>query len=437
MMLSRTDSRAARRRGGFTLVEMLIAMALTIIFGAMAVGTLKLGTSLWRSGHRGSAAYDTATVIFNQIDDDLAAAKNQFWNKDADAFDTRIKFWVDWDAPTAINADRQRLRFVRAIPEGTLNPRIRQAGDGVDNDGDGNTDEELYNLADDDGDGKIDEDLMPLGGLCEVAYVMGLDQKNGTKLYRGVLAPIGMTPGSANDPGQTFFDPDTFATAARISGDASVPVQAKAQPLAENVLYFEVRCWSQYTTTWDDNFAFKVWPSSFEPIRSGPVFWWDSDRLDPAAAIWSPDFVMDWNEPGFTISGDHDGDGTPDSQDEDYVDGNVFPRAIMVVVCVTPPDNLGPLAPMTLAADVSDTQTTITVKGNLPNYNAKWPYLRIGDEWIRFKSFDSDTQRFDVTGGRGARATDNMPHFIGDRVQFGYTFSRVFFNPASRDYWGD
>ena len=52
-------------------------------------------------------------LVIDYFDDDLAAAKNQFWNKDADAFDTRIKFWVDWDAPTAINPDRQRLRALR------------------------------------------------------------------------------------------------------------------------------------------------------------------------------------------------------------------------------------------------------------------------------------------------------------------------------------
>jgi hypothetical protein len=438
---------APRGKAGFTLVEMLVSMTLLIIFGTVAIETLRYGTDLWRAGHRRAFAYDTATIVFRQLEDDVSSAKSQFWCKDADSFDKRVKFWVDYDrfyelhySDTDWRHGRQRLRFVRGIPDDVLNPRIRQAGDGVDNDNDGKTDEEYYNLVDDDDDGLIDEDLMPLEGMCEVAYLRGLEADDADTLYRAVQAPIGCKPNgqdsysrtSEDRSGWTFFDEHTFDTSARIRGTPTEP--GKARPLTENVLHFEIRCWTQYTTTWDDAVAFNVWPDSYTPQPCGPSFWWDSDRLASASATWSPWFVMDWGEPDFSLTGDADGDGVPNSQDEDYVEGNIFPGAIMVVVVTTPPANLRRIGAVRLAGNVAAGDTAIRVAGELPKYNDRWPYMRIGDEWIRFDGFDKATQTF--TGlTRGARDTTAADHSARDAVEFGYTFSRVFLNPAGKTYW--
>jgi len=414
------EGACATRRAGFTLAEMMVAMALVLIFGTVAVATLRYGTSLWRSGHRRAYAYDTATIIFHQIEDDIGAAASQFWYKDADAFDTHVKFWVDYDVH-----ERQRLRFVRRIPDDALNPRIRHAGDGDDNDSDGDTDEEYYNLVDDDDDGLVDEDLVPLEGMCEVAYLRGLDTDDADTLYRAVLAPIGLDSGDPDGPEQTFFDPDTFDTSATPDR-----IRNKAQVLAENVLHFEVRCWSQFTTTWDDGIGFHVWDSSYEPRDCGPTFTWDSDRLGSG-----PDFDMDWGTVDFPDT-DEDGDSDWNSDDEDYVEDNVFPAAIMVVVVTNPPERLRQLGAVRLVNDVEIGDTAIVVQGNLPNYNKQWPYLRIDDEWIRFDSFDPDTQTF--TGlTRGARGTDEAHHDADppNPVEFGYTFSRVFYNPTGKACW--
>jgi len=150
-------------RGGFSLSEVMVATAILSIFGLMAVGTLRYGTQLWRDGHRRSYAYDAAAVVFQQLEDDLSSAKNQFWGLSSEAYDTNIKFWVDFDTN-----GRQRMRFVRGMVDDTVNPRVRQAGDGADNDSQGGADEEYYNLRDDDEDRQIDEDLMATGGMCEV-----------------------------------------------------------------------------------------------------------------------------------------------------------------------------------------------------------------------------------------------------------------------------
>jgi len=86
----------------------------------------------------------------------------------------------------------------------------------------------------------------------------------------------------------------------------------------------------------------------------------------------------------------------------------------------------------------------------VPAYNEAWPYLLIedpdaGDEWVRFTEFDAATSSFvldtvnDPLAARGVRGTPAVAHAAVQsdgsttRVKLGYTFSRVFYNPALRE----
>ena len=194
--------KAGPARGGFTLVELLVAITIVLIFGAMAAKTLSDAAGMWRAGYRRSYAYDTSTVIFQQIQDDLSAAKSQFWGSEADAYDQRVKFWVDFDtlhaddngngirqATESAAALRQWMRLVRAIPDYSVNPLIRAAGTNP-------AATDWYNLINPNAPNPP-PDLMPLEGMCEVAYMLGLGADGSgsvtdpTTLYRAVLAPIG------------------------------------------------------------------------------------------------------------------------------------------------------------------------------------------------------------------------------------------------------
>ncbi len=337
---------------------------------------------------------------------------------------------------------------MRAIPEDTLNPRLRQAGDGLNNDNDfadtnddgtlappdgPRVDEEYYNQKDDpqddledhsvsppvpgpDGyldysDGLIDEDLMPLEGMCEVAYLMGLAPADQHTLYRGVLAPIGETVPVPTQSGfrpegwnVTLFEDDYLQHAAE--------VQAKAVALTENVvLHFELRLWSQYTTTWDAAVPWGPWNESWEPEPCGPKFDWNSDGDMPN--VW---------------------------QD------NIFPRALMAVVVIEPPERLRAPGGMRLREDIDAHDLQIPITGTLPAYNARWPYLLLrnpeGEEWVRFQTFDEAEQRFllnpfDPLGTRGRRGTWARSHPAGTEVLLGYTLSSVFHNPTGREFWGE
>lgn len=451
-------------RGGFTLVEMLVAVAITLVFGAMAAATLMNASGMWRAGHRRSWAFDAATVVFQQIEDDLDAAKSQFWGPQQGAVDTRVKFWLDraqFDytdtGGTVRTNQRQRLRFVRGIPDAAVNPRLRQAGDGADNDGDGPSEEEWYNLQDDDGDDLVDEDLRALGGTMEAAYVLGLgDDGSGevtdpTTLYRAVLAPIGEDTGDPDDPQNTFFyrsDSRYYQTAGanQDSLGTSSRIDAKAVPLGENVLHFEVRAWTQYTTRWeteDENgnpVPFQKWTSSYQPTDCRPTLNWDSDRLvgaplpQPPPYV-SPEFVMDPDGGDFPPNGlDADNDGVRNDQDPDYVTDNVFPAKILVVLTVEPPEELRGANPMALTNGVNDSQTTLDVRGTAPPIDQAWPFVRIGNEWMEVEEFNLDDGEI-LIAERGVRGTAAAAHDAGDRVRIGYTFSRVFRNPAGREDW--
>jgi prepilin-type N-terminal cleavage/methylation domain-containing protein len=410
---------------GFTLVELMVATAILVIFGLMVTGTLRYATGVWRSAHARSYAYDVAATVFQQFEKDLTATTTQFWGPEADSFNTDLRFWVDEDGN-----GRQRVRFVRVMPDGTVNPRIRVAGDGGSNDGDAATDEEYFNLRDDDDDDEIDEDLMPLGAVCEVAYMRGDPAGDyGNTLFRAVLAPIADTNSLFDDANIDTQDEIYNTTGAAA---APVPPDGVAIPLSGNVLHFEVLCWTQYTTTWDSTVSFARWAQPHVPEDSGPAMTWDSDRrtggTDPG-----PAFVMDWGTVDFPDE-DSDGDGTDNSGDEDYSLDNVFPRSVMAIVTVEPPEDLRERSPLRLASDFDTGDMTLTVTGNLPAYNRAWPFLRIDDEWVEFSDFDESTQAFTIAA-RGVRGTTEADHTAGTDALFGHTFSRAFHNPSYKEYW--
>jgi len=387
-----------KRRRAFTLVELLIAIALLVILGGMVLGTLRYGTELWRAGNTRSYCYDTATVVFDQLGKDVGASLSQFWNKDTDAYDNRIRFYVDYDSPAA-RPREQRMRFVARIPDNTVNAIIRRAGNGLDDDVNGLIDEDYYSLnrlyppLASGGTGKS-IDLKPLEGMCEMAYMMGTGARDSKTLYRAAYAPVPKVgdPDYANSLFNNIPDPSVVGI-----------------PLTEDViLYLELRLWSQYTTTWDVAVPYTTWANSWTPQNCGPAGTWDSNA--PAD-----------------------------------VRAHVFPRAAMAVVVVEPPENLRGATRVNLAGTINQTQMTIPVRGELPPYNAAWPYILIkdptnGNEWVRFKSFDATTQSFvldaaDPLGNRGVRQTAANSHLAGCEVSIGLTFSTVFYNPTGREYW--
>jgi hypothetical protein len=291
--------------------------------------------------------------------------------------------------------------------------------------------------------------------MCEVAYMMGLGGlTDPATLYRAVLAPIGCTVNpknsavlTASDYGMTFFNGDSGASDPLGTSDL---VNKKAQPIAQGVIHFEVRLWSQYTwlpatsaTGWDPSLTgysasneavtpFAVWTNSCSPVNSGSLYTWNSDRVTVAG---TPQFPMTWGQTGFAPPVTPP---APDyANDPSVACDNVFPRAVMVVVTIEPPNELSVPNPLRTLDPITDASSTAAIRviGQAPPFNPEWPFVKIDNEWIRIKSLTAGTIVVD-TNGRGVRGTAGATHSAGTRVLIGYTFSRVFNNPATREYWG-
>ncbi len=242
----------------------------------------------------------------------------------------------------------------------------------------------IRNIADDADD---EENLM------EVGYVLDDDRR----LHRGQLRPL------AEEPDDSVFAAENLS------------------PIAENILHFEVRCWSQYTATWllwvqDDDgnridLPFFPWPDPYTPeTYNPPLLSWDSARTDNDFELYDPD------------------------SEADDLSNNIFPRAFKVVLVVEPTEEFPTGRTLQVRQEAAD---AIAVNGSLPAYNEQWPYIRINDEWIWFREFVPD-ERGGVFVGlqRGVRGTAQETHAAGDEVRFGSTFARAFYNPAAREHWG-
>ncbi len=223
-----------------------------------------------------------------------------------------------------------------------------------------------------------------------------------------------------------------------------------------------MRYWTQYTTTWVptdtpsggllrprvppatdmqelqslglSQMPFASWVNNFTPPAQGcgSALSWDSTRI---VGNSTPDSVMDQDQTNL-------GQLVQDSSSivrYDAVTDNVLPRSMMVTVTMEPPSELSVANPLRLVQAVGVNDTNFTVTGNAPPLNAQWPYVKIDDEWVRISSMQGNTIQVDTSttpNGRGARGTEAAAHDIGAHVQIGYTFSRIFNNPAAREYWG-
>ncbi len=118
---------------------------------------------------------------------------------------------------------------------------------------------------------------------------------------------------------------------------------------------------------------------------------------------------------------------------------NVFPRSIMVISHRRAALGAGRRQPAAACRQASPTPAStadIPVVGNAPPLNSEWPYVRIDDEWIRITRHRRATPLHVASAQACGAPCADQRHNAGARVLIGYTFSRIFSNPAARDYWG-
>ncbi|MCA8921507.1 MAG: type II secretion system protein [Planctomycetes bacterium] len=378
------------RRRGFTLLELLVATAVLSILGLALMVVLRGGLATWRRAEARRASFDAGQAVLRQLREDLLCAVGPYETSEP---------YGQVDLRLVCDADergRTRLFLTRAIKGESEHPVLGLAGNAVASDG-------VYDYRADTDEARHDR-LRATGGTAEVAWV--IDDQG--VLYRGVRAPVG-------PPGSLFGDVDPYELAPLWSPDAA-PEDPSAQapsllrPFATEVLYFEVRFWTQFTTSWDLKY-----PCSKVKDDSGPTLHWDSTR-----AILQPPEGLRPDEFDFFV-----GRKSLDDPRDD-----VLPEKVRVTLVIREAPEAG--SSTYLSATIGPREQSLPVQepGRLQEGGG---YVLIDDEWIRYSEVSGGSA---VVSERGARGTAPAEHGLNSVVEVGRQFVTVVALPGGREDWG-
>lgn len=191
-----------------------------------------------------------------------------------------------------------------------------------------------------------------------------------------------------------------------VPGGAELPslvLHAASEPLVDDVLWFDLRFWSQRTSGWE------------EKGNAGPEAVWDSARAgwlaDPA---FPPVFGLDRGPGSF----------------EDRTD-DVWPRAIRATLVLARPESQPPEG---LLADelTAQDRTLVLVDGERFPGADDGGFVKVRGEWIRYASRQGDSLIGLVRGQRGTKAAS---HPRGVRVRVGRTVEFTVPMPGGKEDW--
>ena len=419
----RSSHIAGHRTGGYTLLEVVIAVGILVMLGSGLATLLTQGISIWRRAENRGRVYDQARILLERMSEDLRSAV--VLSGSGAGGGAWVRFICDEDY-----LGRQRLRFVRTISAETSNAILRQGGQYLTI-----TTPAVY-------DGRNDKweagggDLGAPGGLMEVIYLRD-PRASETYLWRGYRSPVGGIGSLFNE--STLKDEELEDFSGKIddvareidrkmlSGRLEVEEQDEllksgeeareeiewimtrfARPLTDGVLYLGFSFWGPTTNTWAE---VKPLLTPSGKRESGPLFHWDSTRA-----------ILDWSgESGEFTFRSRDGSLTDSSDD-------IFPERVEVTL-VLRDDNSESLY---LVERITKSTETFKVSKplSLPD-DENDRYILVGDEWMFMKNVNG-TRITVGRDGRGWRGTEPGNHLVGSRVDLGVAFRRVVEMPGSR-----
>lgn len=377
----------ARRARGFTLVELLAAIALFGILSAMLFQMIKNGLDLWKTGETRKESIEKTTALVDQLVSDLSMLVAE---QVPGATDAPVRLVSDYglfdlDGDKTEEAYIQRLRFVRACPEERFDARLRSAGETA---GAAGTSDDLTV-----GGGTA---ARAPGGLAEIAYTtIRMPAPKGTDPAPMMLVRMFRTPIASAD---SVFAQGALDEAKRVLQDGTV--------MAENVLYLGFEFWSRDTRSWTDAMN----------TPEGPQSTWDSTRA----------LLLDASGPNrFLLA--------KDKTSLARADDDVVPRFVRVTLVLA--QDSDEARRLLLAADLPASGKSMRV-GDLRPFETgsrSHRFVKIDSEWIAYT---------DVAGGevrvlRGQRGTAAVQHAEGARIHFGETIERTIEIPVYREDWND
>jgi prepilin-type N-terminal cleavage/methylation domain-containing protein len=405
------------RAHGFTLLELLVAMALFAILGVAVVALLGQGMAIFSEGTADTTMQDRLQAVLPLVRNDLAAmvpvetpevlpppvseearAQASAGQTPPPAEPPAVRLRSGWlrlqDLPTDW-APAYYVAFVRANARESEDPLLREAGTITVAPG---TPARAYDPA------AVDSgqrgNLLAPGGMLEIVWIAvpedpSPDRRTGPvtpdatwnpgvlTLYRLFRAPVGGD--------KTLLDPSHFDTLAKI--------RAAGRPIHDGVLHFGVTFHNVFARSFADG-AGGGRAADGEPY-SGPV--WDSTRaLDKQFPLYrGPESLAD-------------------------VRDDVFPSAarIDVTLAIEGPYGFG-RGETLLASGVSPDEKRLVLESVDPLYVAgpSERFLKVQGEWMSttFEAIETSERR--VTVQRGRRGTTAVDHPAGAPVYVGRSVS--------------
>lgn len=392
--------RPASSPRGYTLLELLLAMAIFVFLGSMIVFLMRQAMNIFTSASTGSGLIDRVETVLPEIARDL--------EKLALPADTRPPYQPPESEEMSTGPGRSdrpkpppvrvRLRsghvVLRDVPEGPLKDvPCFYAAWVVDITG-SRLDPVLLSAGERAGPGlkPIDPnspeggDYLPTGGRMEVCYVaIPTDpaEPSVLTLYRGWRTPVGGE--------KSLLDPANL--------DSVAEIQAACRPVETGVLHFGIT-WRRVNAT---NWAPTSGPSATgsDPYV-GPV--WDSTRaLDAKWPLYrGPDGLVDPSD-------------------------DIFPQWALIEMSLVRQRGTGTAAAdAELAADLGqdDRNVLLGYAGNLPTGDGEH-FLKVGSEWLAYRSSGVDLATGKVYVDRGVRGTTKAGHEAGDQVFSGLEARKI------------
>jgi prepilin-type N-terminal cleavage/methylation domain-containing protein len=365
------------QRRGFTLIELMVSIAILLVLGVMIITFLRGALSMTRTGTARGQQFETAQTVLRVAEDDFSQVLGLPAHPDGPTED--LAFLVTLDP-----FGRQVVAMTRAWGEEQSTLAGYASGRGAPGQTQGNGSTPGYS-----GDftgRNVNERIRPSHGNLEVVYLLE-PTREGTKLYRAERSP----------PGAGGLIDKVGLWCTNVSGDSAPmaemqnpqsPYALDGRPLwdnfemvADNVLAFSVECWDDWdhTTTWDQG-------------PTGPVTSWSISQR--------------------RASGKY-----------------ALPRAIRLSLIVAAEEPLRAETTMTGEVGTSDTGVYVEENDRFPDSRSPSAYLRIDGELIAYGSRAGRTFGSCVRGALGTQATK---HNSGARVMAGELFQRVIQMPVTR-----
>lgn len=406
------DPRPARDgspTGGFSLIELLVAMSIFSVMGIAIVTLLARASEFSRSGTSTTDTLDSLQTFTETFTKDVAGIYSR---PESDDRAPDVRLWSDV-VKSDLNGDGKpdspirRLVFVRMVPDEATSALTRNAGTVV---GAKEYIDQTNDLAEAEA-----KKLRPTRGLMEVFWTAvpeSAEDPAVMTVYRGVRSPIGRKDPFPLFPAKPASDPSARGAVER--GPVDLPeIRQAARPVLSGVLFFGLDFWARRTETWDTS----------EAPPKGPLQTWDSTR-----GIMRKDKGLD----GFWFA---KASGAQEKSSLDDPDDDTFPRKIRVTLVVEETGQAARVGRLQEELPADATFIEVSDTAFLPATDTTRRFVKVGAEWIEFTGIESGRR---ITGcKRGARGTTPTTHPMGTKVHHGRTIVREIPVATFRDAYRD